>query len=277
MNDSVAQIIRDVVQPPSIWELGMLFLGAGLTLGLLERLFPATPPDLLHRPGIAIDALYWLFTPLVTKSITTIALAIAACSAYALFGWPITGEAMKGFGPIAAQPTWLQAIELLIAADLTGYWVHRWFHVTPLWRFHAIHHSPKQLDWLSAYRMHPLNDALARIAQTLPLLLLGFSPLVIAGFVPFIVIYVVFLHANIGWTFGPFRHVLASPTFHRWHHTSEQEGIDRNYATLFPIWDVLFGTYYVPRRQPARYGVKDDSVPETFWGQMLYPFVTRVR
>lgn len=115
------------------------------------------------------------------------------------------------------------------------------------------------------------------IAQTLPLLLLGFSPLVIAGFVPFIVIYVVFLHANIGWTFGPFRHVLASPTFHRWHHTSEQEGIDRNYATLFPIWDVLFGTYYVPRRQPARYGVKDDSVPETFWGQMLYPFVTRVR
>jgi sterol desaturase/sphingolipid hydroxylase (fatty acid hydroxylase superfamily) len=113
------------------------------------------------------------------------------------------------------------------------------------------------------------------VAQALPLLLLGFSPRAIIDYVPFIVIYVVFLHSNVRWTFGPLRYVFASPTYHRWHHTSEAEGIDRNYATIFPLWDLLFGTFHLPGRQPARYGVKDNSVPESFLGQMLYPFVWR--
>ncbi|MCE9531374.1 MAG: sterol desaturase family protein [Planctomycetes bacterium] len=272
MNDTLSQIVQHVTQPPTLESLILLFLGVGLTFGILERIFPAEKRGFV-RPSLGIDLFYWLFTPIVTKAITTFVLVVVIYGTFRLLGWPITEEAMNGFGPISQQPTWLQALEALLVADFVGYWMHRWFHVTWLWRFHAVHHSPRLLDWLSAYRMHPLNDAMSRVAQTLPLLLVGLSPRVLISFIPFIVVYVVFLHANIRWTFGPLRFVLASPTFHRWHHTSEQEGIDRNYATIFPFWDLLFGTFYMPNRQPSRYGVKDNSVPETFLGQMLHPFV----
>src|SRR5262249_34240989 len=153
---------------------------------------------------------------------------------FSILGWPVTPDALNGYGPIARQPIWLQLVELLVLADLLGYWIHRWFHISRFWRFHAVHHSPRSLDWLSAYRMHPLHDAMSRIVQAMPLILIGFSPKLLITYVPFIVIYVVFLHTNIRWTFGSFKYVLASPTFHRWHHTSEPEGIDRNYATMFP-------------------------------------------
>ena len=74
------------------------------------------------------------------------------------------------------------------------------------------------------------------------------------------------------WDFGPLRCLIASPAFHRWHHTSEDEGLDRNFAGLFPWMDLLFGTFYLPSgKQPSRFGVSGQNVPSTFVGQMLYP------
>jgi sterol desaturase/sphingolipid hydroxylase (fatty acid hydroxylase superfamily) len=274
MNAAIAPLVEEVMQPPSLGNLVCLFLGAGAAFSVLERLFPAAKPAPV-RPGLGVDLIYWLITPLVTKSITGLVLVVIIEFLLGLLDRPFSAGLMDGFGPIAAQPAWLQLIEMLLAADLLGYATHRWLHTSWLWRFHAVHHSPRFLDWLSAYRMHPLDDVVARVMQAIPLLLAGFSLRAMAAGVPFLVVYVVFLHANVNWTFGPFRFVLASPTFHRWHHTSEQEGIDRNFATIFPIWDLLFGTFYLPRRQPQRYGVKDGSVPESFVGQILHPFVWR--
>src|SRR5690606_3852647 len=59
---------------------------------------------------------------------------------------------------LASQPLWLQAIEILVIGDLVAYWMHRWFHGRGLWKFHAIHHCSKDLDWLSPVRLHPVND-----------------------------------------------------------------------------------------------------------------------
>ena len=111
---------------------------------------------------------------------------------------------------------------------------HRLFHRRWLWRFHAIHHSSRTVDWLSTARLHPVNDALSRLAQVLPLYRLGFSGVALAAFVPCFTLYALLLHANVGWSFGPLRYLLASPTLHRWHHTTEAEGIDKNSAGLFP-------------------------------------------
>jgi len=81
------------------------------------------------------------------------------------------------------------------------------------------------------------------------------------------------LHANVSWTFGPLGHVLASPAFHRRHHTKETAAIDKNFAGLLPVWDLLFGTFYLPKdRRPTEFGVHDDGVPDSFWGQLVYPF-----
>jgi sterol desaturase/sphingolipid hydroxylase (fatty acid hydroxylase superfamily) len=102
--------------------------------------------------------------------------------------------------------------------------------------------------------------------------LLGFSPKGIIIIVPYIAFYVMFLHSNISWDFGLFRWVLVSPAYHRWHHTSDKEGIDKNFAGIFPIWDLLFGTAHFPHALPARYGVKGKRLPKTLRGQLVYPF-----
>jgi len=271
MQSTVVETVMQITQPPSLKHLLAVFLAVGVTFSVLERLRPAMRRCPI-RPGMAVDVAYWLFTPIVTKSITSLMLVCAAFVMYLMLGWPLTAAALDGFGPLRRQPLWLQAFEMLIMADFIGYWIHRGFHYGWFWKIHAVHHSPRQLDWLSAYRMHPLNDAGSRVAQTLPLLAVGFSPLVLIPYVPFIVIYVVFLHANIRCSFGPLKYALVSPSYHRWHHTSDEEGLDCNFATMFPIWDILFGTVHMPNREPVGFGVKDDAAPEGFVGQMLHPF-----
>jgi len=272
MNPSVLDTVRDITQPPSLVGLLLLFACVGVGFGLLETLRPAVRRRWV-RPGLLVDVTYWFFTPIFTKSLTTLLIVAAAFALYLPLGWPLTTEALDGFGPVREQPLWLQVLEMLIIADFIGYWIHRLFHGERLWKVHAVHHSPTQLDWLSAYRMHPFNDAVARIAQVMPQLLLGFSPKVLIPYVPFIVLYVVFLHSNVRCPFGWFRFVLVSPAYHRWHHTSDEEGLDCNFATMFPIWDIAFGTCHMPTdREPIKFGVKDNAVPLSFVGQMLHPF-----
>ena len=73
---------------------------------------------------------------------------------------------------------------------------------------------------------------------------------------------------------GPLRSVIVSPRFHRWHHPSEEEARDKNFAGLLPLWDILFGTYYIPReRRPTVFGTTT-PVPKGIIGQLTFPFRT---
>jgi len=88
--------------------------------------------------------------------------------------------------------------------------------------------------------------------------------------------YAIFLHANVSWDFGPVRLVLASPTFHRWHHSSEPVAVDKNFAGFLPLWDLLFGTLYLPAGARAmHFGMHGAKLPTTFVGLMTYPFRER--
>ncbi|MCA9692743.1 MAG: sterol desaturase family protein [Myxococcales bacterium] len=255
---------------------------------LLERRYrPTWPPDDPQDPSAArrlglrrdtrTDLLYWLFTPLVTKTITSGALVVAVFVLASAKGVHV--DRASGIGPLLAgspilgQPRWLQGIEALVLLDFTGYWIHRLFHRGRLWRFHAVHHSSRRLTWLSAARLHPINDLLTRLVQVIGLLLLGFDPMVLAGVVPFTNFYALLLHARLPWDYGRLRYVIASPAFHRWHHTSEAEGCDKNFAGFLPIWDLLFGTFFMPRdRPPIRFGVTGERVPEGLLAQLWWPF-----
>ncbi len=111
------------------------------------------------------------------------------------------------------------------------------------------------------------------ISIALSLLLLGFDPLVFAVVAPVTTLYAILLHADVPWTFGPLRHVLASPVFHRWHHSSEPEARDKNFAGFLPLWDHLFGTFYMPAvDRPIAVGTPNDPVPAGFWKQLVYRF-----
>lgn len=254
------------------------FFVLALAFGALERLFPAIRGKRLLRQGFRTDLAYWLFTPLVTKALTRAAVVLAVLGVAMVSGVPLEKAALEAFvssrTAISRQPAWLQAIEVLLLADLLSYWSHRLFHRSPrLWPIHAVHHSSTELDWLSSVRVHPLNDAVNKVLPVVPLFFIGFRGDVLAGFVPFITLYALLLHANVPWSFGPLKYVIASPTFHRWHHAAEAEAIDKNFAGLFPVWDLVFGTFYMPAgRVPERFGVPDTPVPDGLLRQLVYPF-----
>jgi sterol desaturase/sphingolipid hydroxylase (fatty acid hydroxylase superfamily) len=178
-----------------------------------------------------------------------------------------------GMPAISRQPAWLQGLEILFVGDLCGYWSHRLFHTHPaLWRFHAVHHSPEQLDWLAAARVHPVDTIAGRLASMLPLYLLGFSGAGLAPYALLLAVYPIYLHANVSWGYGPLRYVISSPAFHRWHHSSEKAALDKNFSGLFPIIDLLFGTAYFPHHRSARYGLYRERMPRGVIAQLRYPF-----
>jgi sterol desaturase/sphingolipid hydroxylase (fatty acid hydroxylase superfamily) len=178
-----------------------------------------------------------------------------------------------GHGPLAQFPLWLQAIIFLVGSDFMMYWIHRAFHRPALWRYHAVHHSSEHLDWISAARFHPINIFLGSVATDVILLLAGISPNVLVFLGPFTIAHSAFVHANLNWTLGPFKYVIAGPVFHRWHHTTVEQGGEKNFASTFPVLDLMFGTCYMPKGvNPERYGIADTGFPENFGAQMLYPF-----
>jgi sterol desaturase/sphingolipid hydroxylase (fatty acid hydroxylase superfamily) len=243
----------------------------------LERLRPSQPQP-AWRSDTPTDVAYWFFTPLVTRAITRASLIIAVVVLAFAAGVPIDRDHVRAFAAgsgrgLGRQPVWLQVVEVLLLGDVIGYWSHRLFHGRRLWPFHAVHHSSTQVDWLSSVRLHPVNDAVSRVLQAVPLVLLGFAPGIMAAYVPFLTFHAIFLHANVPWSFGPLRSVVSSPVFHRWHHTMQAEGLDKNFAGLFPLIDRAFGTYYMPLdRPPAAFGIDGNPVPSGLVAQLLYPF-----
>jgi sterol desaturase/sphingolipid hydroxylase (fatty acid hydroxylase superfamily) len=255
--------------------LGIFIALAGLSalLYALEWAFPAVSGQPLWRRDSRVDLLYWFCTPLVTRAISKAVAVAGVVIALAVLGHQMGPEAARGFGPVMSQPQWVIVLEMFVVGDVVGYWTHRWFHGSCLWKFHAVHHSSTQLDWLSAVRVHPVNDALSKLVLAVTLACLGFPLPALAAYVPFLTFYAILLHANVSWSFGPLRYVIASPLFHRWHHTTEEQGLDKNFAPLFPFVDLLFGTFYMPQgQQPSRFGTNETHVPSNFVGQLLFPF-----
>jgi sterol desaturase/sphingolipid hydroxylase (fatty acid hydroxylase superfamily) len=235
---------------------------------LLVRLMPCNPGMYWWKNlrGAVTDFLYWFAVPLFLNNCRTLLLAWGILFLY-------DGQE-PNLLPVAGWPWWQQCLTILVLQDPLLYALHRLFHTRLGWRVHAVHHSPQVLDWFSAARFHPVNQFLSFTLADVAVLLLGFSPLALLYLNPFNVFYSAMVHANLNWTFGPLRYVLASPVFHRWHHTTEAAGIDKNFASTFPVLDLLFGTFYMPAdRLPAEFGSGDPHFPEDLLGQFLYPFL----
>ncbi len=246
----------------------------GLLFGALAAVAPNIAGQKLWRTGTGTDLLYWFLTP---PFYTLLYLLTAHAILQGLTGrsaQQARDYIDEGSDWLAALPLAVQAIGVLLISDLLQYWLHRLLHRAPLWRFHAIHHSPRELDWLSSSRFHPVNYYLSFTLPAVLFALIGVPAqtfLILAGFNA---AFSYLVHANLNWTFGPARYLVASPVFHRWHHTSEAEGLNRNFAPTFPFIDLVFGTFFMPPRMPARFGI-EDPVPVSFTGQMLYPFRRR--
>jgi sterol desaturase/sphingolipid hydroxylase (fatty acid hydroxylase superfamily) len=241
---------------------------AALVFIPFERFAGARPAQRVFRKGWATDALTGLWNGLLLYAVLLIVLgrinAIAVIGVPSLRIW------------VEASTVWAQAILAVVLGDLCVYGIHRLAHTVPwLWRFHAVHHSAEEMDWLVGLRFHPVDLLLFRIASLGPLVALNVTPAAIAVFVAVFGWQSWLVHANVRLPYGPLRWLLVSPEFHHWHHSAEREAYDSNYANVLACWDVLFRTVHLPRgRQPLRYGV-DERVPAGWVNRFFYPFRRR--
>jgi sterol desaturase/sphingolipid hydroxylase (fatty acid hydroxylase superfamily) len=236
----------------------------------LELVLPARPNQRRLRRGALTDLAHFALNPFIINVVA--ALLLALLSTLIALVVPPSLRAL-----LAAQPWTLQLAELIVVSELSGYWVHRWSHTVPwLWRFHAVHHSVEELDWLAAHRQHPLEAAWLVGVANLPALLLAFSTAPIIGLIVAQKIYTAFLHANVRVDYGRLGWLLASPRFHHWHHDRELRAGSpgKNFSSLFPWLDRLFGTHELPDGFPARYG-SDEPMRENYLAQLVAPLRVR--
>jgi sterol desaturase/sphingolipid hydroxylase (fatty acid hydroxylase superfamily) len=251
-----------------------------IVFAVLQRAWPSVRGARRTKGSIVVDLGYFALAPTLTRVMTTVGVVAALIPLALIAGIPISREGFQQHTTfISHQPLGLQIIEFFLLANFVTYWSHRAFHhLGWLWKIHSVHHSSRTLDWLSAVRVHPLNSVFSDALTAAPILLLGFRFTAFAAYVPFLTFYAILLHANLRWTYGPLRYVVASPCFHRWHHTSEEFGLNKNFAGIFPFVDVLFGTFYMPRgQQPSHFGIAGEQPPGNIFGQLVYPFRRRRR
>jgi sterol desaturase/sphingolipid hydroxylase (fatty acid hydroxylase superfamily) len=243
--------------------IGLVVFGGAFAL--LERRYRLRPAPLL-RAGWKTDVLHFFLTSWVTQllSVIPIGLVIALTNPLVSEGW---------VERVAAQPKAVQFLEALVLLEFTGYWAHRLMHHVPfLWRIHAVHHSSPHLDWLAAPRVHVLDEQLGRALGFFALRVVGFSPELIGGAGVVLVLWAIFLHANVRVRFPRLGRFIATPQFHHWHHSNDLEARGRNFAGFFPWIDRLFGTFHeAQERWPQSYGI-DERVPDGYVKQQLYPF-----
>jgi len=233
----------------------------------LEHLFARLPAQKVFRRGWTTDLAHFGVSHLLVQATVLLTLVPAAV----FFRWAVSPVLQSA---IAGQPVLLQFAEILVIADLTQYTTHRLFHAVPwLWRFHQIHHSAQCLDWLAASRLHLVDIVVTRAVGFVPVYVLGFATGPTYAYLVFVSFQAILIHANVNFRFGPLRWVLATPQFHHWHHSAESEAVDKNFAVHLPVIDLVFGTFHLPGdRWPARYGLEDDPVPESYVRQLVYPF-----
>lgn len=176
---------------------------------------------------------------------------------------------------IQSWPIWLQFILAVFVADVFQAGLHRIYHNVPfLWRFHAVHHSSRHMDWLAGSRIHLIEILLTRTAVLTPLVVLGFSAPAINGYVILVGVQAVLAHANLRINFGWLEYVLVTPRYHHWHHARHADYMDVNYAIHLPLVDMLMGTFKRPPANtwPDEYGVmKLETVPTGIVAQTLMP------
>jgi sterol desaturase/sphingolipid hydroxylase (fatty acid hydroxylase superfamily) len=246
-------------------------LGAAALIFIpLEWLLPLHRDKKILRPGLGTDALHVIVSGALIHA-GTAATGLTLSYACAL---TVPDRVQNA---IHSQPSWLQFVLLLLLADLCFYLAHRLVHAVPwLWRFHAVHHSSEQMDWLATFRVHPVDQTLNSTIIALPIVALGFSPAPLLAYALLYRVHALLLHSNVHVDLGPLGRVFASPRYHHWHHADEPQAYDRNFGGQLVIWDLLFDTLYESDELPARYGV-GGAVPSGYLQQLLTPLLPKRR
>lgn len=241
---------------------------AALTVAALEALFPCRHEWTPTSSDLAVDFGFLATIQLAVPPVVSLFFVSVLVEPARALGLPTTLLWPHSW------PVWLQVLLMVLVVDLLRYWLHRASHEIPwLWRLHAVHHSVGKLYWLNTARFHVFEKALQMCADSLPFLLMGVHPLVLSLYYLTYATNGFFQHSNIELRYGWLNYIVGSAETHRWHHSIEPREANANYGSTTAIWDVVFGTWFLPsERRVGELGLHDTSFPRSFVGLLGAPF-----
>ncbi len=248
----------------------VMFIFYGLIFAPLEHLIPFSRRWLDDREASVDMMLFFggkFWGDYINRPIrlATISLVVQEIS-------PAIGQSIW---PVGIHPV-LQVLLLLSINDFFRYWYHRWMHENEfMWRWHAVHHSSERLYWFNGTRSHPLEGLVSSLLWGIPLAFVQ---------APVEVVFVTgllgrtigrFQHTNMDLILGPFDYIFSSPKNHRYHHSKKLEEGNSNYGGDVIFWDILFGTFHLPKGETPGDDIGINNMPnypKTFLGLMMAPF-----
>jgi sterol desaturase/sphingolipid hydroxylase (fatty acid hydroxylase superfamily) len=251
-----------VLRGPGVLGIALLFC----VFVPFEKAF-ALRPQKVFRRGFVTDVTHIV----VNNTVSTVASIVLAVVAALPLIW------LRRFDLEGMLPTEASIALAAVIVLLGSYWGHRLTHSVPfLWRFHAVHHSIEEMDWLASGRLHPLDTAFTQACFLTPLVVLGYDGGVFGGVAVLVTALALFQHSNTRLRFPGVRWVINTPEWHHWHHSSAAEARDKNFG--LPIIDRLFGTAYLPKHEHATdFGVPDPVPATGYVRHLAYPFTKAAR
>ena len=265
--------------------LGLIELGIAYTLMRpLEAWWPAERWP--QRRAVRVDVIYTVLNRLGIVPLAVFALL--APLFLGVDGWlrfhDIIPRQLEDWLPGLDYHPLASFLIYLVLLDFAEYWRHRLSHsLRWWWALHGIHHSQRQMSFWTDSRNHLLDDLIAGVWFASLSLLIGVPPGQFIGLLIALRLVENLSHANTRLSFGPLGdYLVVGPRYHRWHHALDLPAEPRfacgcNFAILFPIWDILFGTLYLARELPPT-GIHETtdqeiSARDDFWAQQRHGLV----
>ena len=238
------------------------------------------PKSVWSTPTAWLDVRYFFFHGLIGHFLLFGVTSLGIYSGLQLtIGMEQYGQlsSVSNFGPtLSLLIAFLALIIIVLVGDFLAFFLHFMQHKIPLlWQFHKVHHSGEVMHPLSNFREHPIDnltyDFFINLGVGLVfgsiLMVLGYTPtqLTIFGFSLFSTAFNLaayqFRHSHI-WLKWPgiWSKVFGSPAHHHVHHSRHPDHLDKNFAFMFPMWDLLFKTYVMPEdNRDVEFGIVEDS------------------
>jgi sterol desaturase/sphingolipid hydroxylase (fatty acid hydroxylase superfamily) len=259
---AAAVVFALVLRGPALIGIALLFL----LFVPLEKLF-ALRKQRVFRSGLLTDLTHILVNNALS---TVVVIALVVIAAIPVF-W------IRRFDLVGNLSTEVAVALAVVLVSVGNYWGHRLTHQVPfLWRFHSVHHSIEQMDWVASGRLHPLDQGFTQAFTVFPLFLLGYGAGVFGGVAVFITLLALFQHANVRLRFPGLRWVINTPEWHHWHHAIDDDARDKNFG--LPVVDKIFGTAYLPKgRRPVGFGTRSPVPADGYLRHLAYPFTRAAR